>query len=128
MTDTGYISMALPNGCRVEEAPDGRTAITMIGNSAEFFHRLLGQAIRQLTEKRWETQQPDTTPQDLHDGIQEWRPDFFKHAPDAVVWTKPGAPVMVQNIEPGHLDPHEADYFARILTEAAHYSATGSEQ
>lgn len=123
MTNPEYIAMALPNGCRVEEDPYGRTALTMTGNSAEFFHRLLGQAVRQLAEKQWDEQRPSTGPQELHDGIQEWRPGFFEHSPDAVVWTKPGALVMVQNIKPGDLHPHEADLFGRMLIEAAHYAS-----
>lgn len=126
MTDnTGYIAMALPNGCRVEEAPDGRPAVVFNGNSAEFFHRLLGDAIRQLTENQWKKQQPDIEPRDLGDGIQEWRP--VHSDPRVVVWTKPGGRVMVQNLEPGNLDPFDAFYLGEILREAAHYASYQEE-
>ena len=46
----------------------------------------------------------------------EWR---FKFNPAAVVWTEPGAHVMIQNIEPGDLMPSDArDVAAAILAAA----------
>lgn len=54
--------------------------------------------------------------------IKEWR---FKEGGGPIVWTAPGARIMVQRLEPGDLTPHDARKLAHMLKRAADYSDGG---
>lgn len=130
MTDNlGYMGVALPEGYKIEQDERGRDVLVMKTEQADWLARLMQEGARRAREEKWDAA---STVESLDDSglahLEEWRPGHFKYAPDAVVWTKPGALVMVQNIEPGHLSPFEAYELADCLKAAAHYASRPTEE
>lgn len=56
--------------------------------------------------------------------IKEWR---FKEGGGPIVWTAPGARIIVQNLEPGDLTPHDARRLVHMLNDAADFSDGGAD-
>lgn len=56
--------------------------------------------------------------------IKEWR---FKEGGGPIVWTAPGAQIMVQNLEPGSLTPDDVRRLAHMLNDAADFSDGGTD-
>lgn len=128
MTDNlGYLGVALPDGYKIQQDPRGRDVLVMTTNQADYLARLMAYGARQKREKNWDS---DLTFDSLDDRglahMEEWRP--VASDKNVVVWTKPGATVMVQNLDPGNLAPFEAYELSLVLQEAANYAARPTEE
>lgn len=122
------IGVPLPEGYEIQHnEARGRDVLVMNTRQADWLARLMQDGARRAREEEWDTASTIDTLDDeglVH--MEEWRP--VPGNPNVVVWTKPGAKVMVQNLDPGNLEPYEAYELALTLKEAAHYASRPTEE
>lgn len=126
MTDTlGYIGVVLPDGYKIQKDPRGRDVLVMKIEQADYIAGLMESGVRNKRTEAWEASSLGAEPEELGDGVKAWRP--VPGDQDIVVWTKPGANVMIQNVEPGDLAPFDAYELSLALKEAANYASRPAE-
>lgn len=121
------IGVALPERYEIQHDARGRDVLVMNTQQADWLARLMQEGARRAREEEWDaTRTIDTLDDEGMARVEEWRPVHTN--PKVVVWTKPGAKVMVQNLDPGNLDPFEAYELADSLKAAAHYASRPTEE
>ena len=121
------IGVPLPEGYEIQHDDRGRDVLVTNTQQADWLARLMQEGARRAREEQWDaTRTIDTLDDEGLARVEEWRPVHTN--PKVVVRTKPGATVMVQNLDPGNLEPYEAYELALTLKEAAHYASRPTEE
>lgn len=122
------IGVALPDDYEIQhDEARGRDVLVMNTQQADWLAGLMQEGARRAREEQWDaTRTIDTLDDEGLAHMEEWRPVASDQ--NVVVWTKPGAKVMVQNLDPGNLEPYEAYELALTLKEAAHYASRPTEE